>query len=120
MAYISQDEKKELAPQIKAVLKKYGMKGSIAIKHYSSLVVNVQKGPIDFDHSHGDGYTQVNVYHIDSWYEGVAKAFLSELLTAMKGTKWYDRSDAMTDYFDTAYYTDINLGKWNKPYELTA
>ena len=120
MAYISQDDKKELAPQIKAVLKKYDMKGSIGINHYSSLVVNVQKGPIDFDHSHGDAYTQVNVYHIDSWYEGVAKAFLSELLTAMKGTKWYDKSDAMTDYFDTAYYTNINLGKWDKPYELTA
>jgi len=84
MAYISQEDKKELAPSIKAVLKKYGMKGSIGINHYSSLVVNVQKGPIDFDHSHGDAYTQVNVYHIDSWYEGVAKAFLSELLTAIR------------------------------------
>ena len=120
MAYISQDEKKELAPGIKAVLKKYGMKGSIAINHYSSLVVNVQKGKIKFDHSHGDGYTQVNTYHIDSWYEGAAKNFLSELLAAMKGTKWYDNSDAMTDYFDTAYYMDINLGKWNKPYEYIA
>lgn len=118
MAYISQEEKKELAPGIKAVLKKYGMKGSIAINHYSSLVVNVSKGVIPFKHSHGDGYTQVNTYHIDSWYEGVAKDFLNELLAAMKGTKWYDRSDAMTDYFDTAYYMDINLGKWNKPYEL--
>ena len=41
MAYISQKEKKELAPNIKKVLKKYGMKGTIAIDHYSSLVVNL-------------------------------------------------------------------------------
>ena len=34
----------------------------------------------------------------------------------MKGNKWYDKSDAMVDYFDTAYYVDINIGKWNKPY----
>ena len=31
MAYISQDEKKKLAPAIKAVLKKYGVKGTIGI-----------------------------------------------------------------------------------------
>ena len=113
MAYISQQDKKELAPAIKSVLKKYGMKGSIAIKHYSSLVVNLQSGPIDFDM---DGYTSVNVYHIDRHYTGIAKDFLNELVTAMKGTKWFDKSDIMTDYFHTAYYIDINVGKWNKPY----
>ena len=37
----------------------------------------------------------------------------------MKGNKWYDKSDAMVDYFDTAYYVDINIGKWNKPYVQT-
>ena len=76
MAYISQQDKKDLAPGIKRVLNKYGMKGSIAIKHYSSLVVNLQKGPIDFDM---DGYTSVNVYHIDKHYTGIAKDFLNEL-----------------------------------------
>ena len=115
MAYISQQDKKDLAPGIKRVLNKYGMKGSIAIKHYSSLVVNLQKGPIDFDM---DGYTSVNVYHIDKHYTGIARDFLNELVTAMKGTKWFDKSDIMTDYFHTAYYININVGKWNKPYVL--
>jgi hypothetical protein len=115
MAYISQKDKAELAPGIKRVLKKYGVKGSIAIKHHMSLVVNLQSGPIDFDM---DDYTSVNVYHIDRHYTGVAKQFLNELLTAMKGTKWFDKSDIMTDYFHTAYYCNINVGRWNKPYEL--
>ena len=120
MAYISQQDKKDLAPAIKAVLKNYGMKGTIAINHYSSLVVNIQSGVLDFtDHfTHGDGYIQVNTYHIESWYSGTIKKFLSELLKAMKGTKWYNKSDAMVDYFDIAYYMDINIGKWNKPYVL--
>ena len=55
------------------------------------------------------------------WLEGINaihKKFLSELLKAMKGTKWYNKSDAMVDYFDIAYYMDINIGKWNKPYVL--
>ena len=121
MAYISQQDKKDLAPAIKAVLKNYGMKGTIAINHYSSLVVNIQSGVLDFTghFSHGDGYIQVNTYHIDSWYSGTIKRFLQDLVKAMKGTKWYNNSDAMTDYFDTAYYIDINIGKWNKPYVQT-
>ena len=119
MAYISQADKKELAPAIKAVLNKYGMKGSIAIKHHFTLVVNVASGPLDFDHTHGDGYTQVNTYHIDRHDSGYAKQFIKELLTAMKGTKWFDKSDIMTDYFHVAYYCDINIGKWNKPYVQT-
>ena len=121
MAYISQQDKKDLAPAIKAVLKNYGMKGTISINHYSSLVVTIQSGVLDFTghFSHGDGYIQVNTYHIDSWYSGTIKRFLQDLLKAMKGTKWYNNSDAMTDYFDTAYYMDINIGKWNKPYIQT-
>jgi len=118
MAYVSQQDKAKLAPQIKKVLNKYGMKGSISIRHHSTLVVTLQSGAIQFDHSHGDGYTQVNVYHIDSHYEGHAKAFLLELLAAMKGPDWFDKSDAMTDYFHISHYTDINIGKWNKPYFL--
>jgi hypothetical protein len=118
MAYVSQADKKSLAPAIKKVLNKYGMKGSISIRHHSTLVVTLQSGAIQFEHSHGDGYTQVNVYHIDSHYEGHAKSFLTELLAAMKGPDWFDKSDAMTDYFHIKHYCDINIGRWNKPYFL--
>jgi len=118
MADVSQKDKAKLAPQIKKVLSKYSMKGSISIRHHMSLVVTIQSGSIEFDHSHGDGYTQVNVYHIDSHYEGKAKNFLTELLAAMKGPDWFDKSDIMTDYFHVSHYCDINIGKWNKPYFL--
>ena len=32
--------------------------------------------------------------------------------------KWYDNSDIMTDYFDTAYYVHLNVGKFGKDYEV--
>ena len=115
MAYVSKETKAELAPVIKAVLKKYGMKGTISVSHYSTLVVKLKKGPIDF------GKTEdVNVYHIDTFYEGTAKKFLTELLDAMKGPKYFNHDDAMTDYFHRSHYTDIRVGMWNKPYEITA
>jgi len=114
MAYVSQEMKKELAPAIKAVLKKYRMKGSIAVNNHSTLEVNLSEGYIDCNR----GSTSVNVYHIDEWYEGVAKNFLNELLDAMKGPKYFNNDDAMTDYFSRSHYTDINIGKWNKPFVL--
>jgi hypothetical protein len=119
MAYVSQQDKAKLAPEIKKVLSKYGMKGSISIRHHSTLVVTLQSGAIDFgEYTHGDGYIQVNVYHIERHYKGKAQKFLTELLAAMKGPDWFDKSDAMTDYFHVSHYCDINVGKWNKPYFL--
>jgi len=123
MAYVSQEDKKKLAPEIKKVLSKYGMKGSISIRHHSTLVVTIQSGAIDFkefgtwgQNGHDDGYIQVNTYHIENHYSGKAEKFLTELLAAMKGPNYFCDDDAMTDYFHRSHYTDINIGKWNKPY----
>jgi len=133
MAYVSKELKAKLAPAIKAVLKKYGVKGTIAVRHHSSLVVNIRSGKLDFSRgknargdqlgftaTDGNFYDQVNTYHVSKFYQGETKSFLEELVAAMKGDVWYDRSDSMTDYFDTAYYLDINVGKWDRGYEVTA
>lgn len=138
MAYMNQEMKKELAPSIKKVLSKYGVKGTIGVRNHMVLVVNIKSGKLDicgnwFDtatkygttNNYGDeikkpDYIQVNHFYIDEHYSGQVKDFLLELLSAMKGDNWYDRTDTMTDYFDTAYYLDINIGDWNKPYTVEA
>ena len=135
MAYMNQEKKKVLAPAIKAVLKKYGMKGTIGVRHHSSLVVTLQQGPLNFEgldargerifYEATDGrfYSQVNTYHIDKFYNGVTADFLNELVAAMKGKtsrgEWYNNTDIMTDYFDIAYYVNVNVGKWDKGYIQT-
>jgi len=118
MAYVSQADKKRLAPAIKAVLKKYDMKGSIAVRNHRTLVVKLRSGRIDFaPYMHArDTYIDVNVYWIDTHYNGVARDFLNELLDAMKGSEYFNDDDAMTDYFSRSHYTDIEVGAWNKPY----
>jgi hypothetical protein len=139
MAYMNQERKKELAPAIKAVLKKYGMKGTIAVRDHMVLVVNIKEGVLDLlgvAQKHNDQYAQmrgeesypvgdhlqVNQYYAAEWAEKVGETkvakFYNELIAAMKGNLYYDNSDAMTDYFDTAYYMNINVGNWNKPYNL--
>ena len=47
MAYISQEEKKELLPGIKKVLKTYNMKGTVSIRHHSTLIVTLTEGELD-------------------------------------------------------------------------
>jgi len=125
MAYVSKQDKADLAPTIKAVLKKYKMKGTISINNYSTLVVKVSGGVLDFNEYLANAeypreYMDVNVYWIDKHYAGntTIKNFLNELLAAMKGQAWYDNSDAMTDYFDVSHYTDILIGSYNKPYKF--
>ena len=118
MAYVSQADKKALAPAIKAVLNRYGMKGSIRVRNYSTLCVTVKSGAIDFsEYMRGEAYIDVNEYWIDQHYAGIARDFLNELLEAMKGPNYFNNDDAMTDYFSRSHYTDITIGSaWNKPY----
>jgi len=118
MAYVSQSMKKELAPGIKAVLNRYGMKGSIRVRNHSTLCVTVKSGAIDFsEYMRGEAYIDVNEYWIDTHYSGIARDFLNELLAAMKGPNYFNDDDAMTDYFHRSHYTDISIGTaWNKPY----
>ena len=112
MAYVSQEMKAQLAPAIKAVLNRYGVKASISVRHHSTLVVTIKSGNIDF----GGDYIQVNEYWIHEHYEGVARKFLTELLEAMKGPDYFNDDDIMTDYFHRSHYTDIRVGKWDRPY----
>lgn len=117
MAYMSQEKKAALAPAIKAVLKKYDVKGSIAVRHHSTLVVNIQSGSLEFPQQDIER-TQINHHWICNREESKSKQFLLELHDAMMAAN-HDNSDSMTDYFDVGWYISINIGKWDKPYVLT-
>ena len=118
MAYVSKEDKKTLAPAIKKVLAEYGVKGTIKVNHHSTLVVTLRKVPAGLFTPKEIADGDVNVYHIDTFFEGTAKKFLTKLLAAMKGDKWYNNTDSSIDYFDTAWYNEIKIGEWNKPVEI--
>lgn len=113
MAYFNQKQKKEMAPAIKELLKKYHMKGSLAVRDCSTVVLNLREGPIDF----GSDFEQVNVYWVDDTYEGAAREFLNQALEILNRGN-HNRSDIQTDYFDVGWYVEINVGRWNRPYQL--
>jgi hypothetical protein len=137
MAYMNQERKAQINKALKPVLTKYGVKGTLSVRGHSTICLTIKSGKIDFignsnrvcgnDHyqvsrgfrANTSGYDQVNPYWFQDHYDGDAKAFLTEAFKALKSAGWYDRSDAQIDYFDTAYYCDINIGKWNKPYVVS-
>ena len=134
MAYVSQDMKAKLAPTIRAICKKYGVKGSIAVRNHSTLVLNIRQGNIDFIGNFNrtvserpGGFRNGNPAkdHIDvntSWYQehfdGRARAFLAEVIPAMEGPDFFNNDDIQSDYFNRSHYIDINIGSWDKPYAL--
>jgi hypothetical protein len=141
MAYMSQEKKAKIAPVVKAICKKYGVKASLAVRHHSTLVLNITQGPIDFVENYIETDKQkpyakymdedqiayirknraldVNPYWYQEHFSGKALKFLKEVLTAMNDGN-HDRSDIQTDYFDVGWYVDVNIGKWNKPYAFAA
>ena len=139
MAYVSQELKAKLAPSIKAVCKKYGIKASVAVSNHSTLVLNISQGNIDFIENYIEtdkaksyynymsedqiSYIRknqsldVNPYHYKDHFSGRALKFLQEVMSIMNKGNW-DQSDIQTDYFNVGWYVDVNIGKWNKPYAL--
>lgn len=145
MAHMNQEKKNAIAPQIKAVLKKYRTKGTVAVRNYSTLVVNIKSSDLDLvgaadrwnayiaqRRSYVQRYAvednfDVNPYHEVSNMREIGEDeiadFYEELIAAMNGVGTafanYDNSDIQTDYFDIGWYVDINVGKWDRPFVYT-
>lgn len=134
MAYMSQEKKAKIAPVVKAVLKKYKVKGSLSVRNHSTLVLNIKSGAIDFIENfistdrnalseeqvryiRANKSLDVNPYWYQEHFDGKAKKFLTEIMSAMNDGN-HDRSDAQIDYFDVGWYVDVNIGNWKKHYEV--
>lgn len=146
MAFIDQKQKALLAPGIKAVLQKYGLKGSLKVGNYTSLTLTLTEGSLDLIgnavevlHREADTYPHdnkgkwmrdaaaimlksqsmdVNTYHAKGAFTGVCQKAILELIQAMNVGN-HDNSDIQTDYFDVGWYIHLNIGRWDKPYKYT-
>ena len=134
MAYISTKEVAAIRKQLKAEMPEY--KFSVKKHHHSSVTVAFMKGPEWEEFQTRDRYTgeystatmddheQLNHVWADDFYGEKNAAIIKKVEKIIKtapvkagGREWYDDSDAMTDYFDTAFYMSIHIGQWDKPYQ---
>ena len=126
MAYISADDVKAIRNELKTAFPnwKFGVrKGAGSL----SVDVTIKQGDISFEENMLErGHCQVNQYWIDShWTDLEAREALMKINEIMHnapgragGRVFFDESDAMTDYFHTAFYTHLEIGSWNQPYAL--
>ena len=137
MAYISTEDVKHIRNELKKELPQY--KFSVVRDHHSSVTISLMKGPAFKDYEYFDRYNnviktanlsdgehhQINQFHLEDFYGKENAEILGKIDTISRtapakngGKVWYNDSDIQTDYFDIAYYVHINVGKWNKPYEI--
>ena len=125
MAYISADDVKAIRNELKAAFPnwKFGVrKGAGSL----SVDVTIKQGDISFAEHLERGHAQINQYYIDShWTDLEAREALMKINEIMHnapgragGRVFFDDSDAMTDYFHTAFYTHLSVGAWDTPYAL--
>ena len=135
MAYINAQDVNHIRVALKKEFPQY--KFSVTRDHHLGVNINFMKGPRFAEYEYFDRYSgemkkdnldgnhQINHFHLESFYGKENAEILGKIHTisltapAKNGGKvWYNNSDAMTDYFDTAYYVHISVGKWNKSYEV--
>ncbi len=128
MAYITAKDVQAIRTELKAAFPKWKFsvrKGSGSL----SVDVTIMQGTVDFSENfkdyNGRRYCQVNQYWIDShWTDAEAKEALKKINEIMHNAPgradpsraYFDHSDAMTDYFHTAFYTHLSIGQWDKDY----
>ena len=138
MAYVTEQIITKARTTLKALNKEYGVKATLSGKNSSTLYLTIAEGPIDFIDNYcktvkancamrdvdqtitwvqREQNISVNQYYLDSSFSGIALEYLEKAKAIMYAEHW-DKSDIMTDYFHCAYYVNINIGRWNKPYKL--
>lgn len=113
MAYISKDEVKNVRELLKKEFPKF--KFSVSGGNSLSLNVSIMSGPEDFSEIL-DGWKNVQINEYHTYRYGWYQTFFDNIIKVMKSQNWFDKSDSMTDYFHTAYYLHLSIGKWDKPY----
>lgn len=135
MAYVTKKDIQDIRAALKKVYPDFKL--SVSKNKYSSSVqIKILSGPLNFwnlkeysnnlyqyenDNFNLNGY-RINHYHLHFYkeFEGFFSDMIKIIKTAATDNQWYDNSDAMTDYFDTAFYISIQIGDTLKPYVLTS
>ena len=125
MAYISATDVRAIRTELKQRFPKWKFavrKGSGSL----SVDVNIMQGTESFDDhfSNGRRYAQVNQYWIADHFKDSSERQAIEMINEIMhnapgragGKQFFDHSDAQTDYFHTAFYTHLSIGKWDKDY----
>lgn len=116
MSYLSKEKTKEIRDALKLAFP--FAKFSVRNAHYLSLEVRITEAPFDFN---GETYYQgflSDSFQRDDRITDDEKRFAREVRSVIeKVGEWYNNSDYMTDYYDVAFYYNVYIGSYEKPYK---
>ena len=135
MAYMNPAKKQIIKANLDKVFKPLGIKYSLSVQNNMKITCTVKKAPIDFVGNFNAvmakdpvndflpealkprDYVQVNPYWFGDHFTGECKEIIAKAMEALRSADYYDKSDSMIDYFDTAYYYDLQFGRWDTPFQ---
>ena len=123
MPYITKDQVKAKRAALKAALPAYKL--SVTTEHYSGIRVAIMAGPTDF----GTEYTQLNPYinyreerynsNTDTWDSNPNIQDVLDIVMPILNEGMGEGHEDSDYGHIPDYYTWVNIGKWDKPYQIT-
>lgn len=111
MAFIRKEEIKTIRENLKKAFPK--IKFSVVNDNGSTVSVSIMKSEYDFSEILGErDDASLNPYYPEHY--GKFENLFSDIIKIMKGDNWYSKPYS----HDIAYYLHLNIGKWNKPYQM--
>ena len=126
MAYMSQEKKKTIAADLKAVMPK-DWKWTLAVEGHSTIVLTIRSAPVDLlarlcaaGCLAGNHHFALNPYHWRGQLDADAELVeIFEPIFAAMNKGNHDRSDIQSDYHDVGWYVTVQIGAWDRPFKVT-
>lgn len=134
MAYMDQIKKAKIAAALKKVMPK-GWKYTLSVRDRMVIVLTIKSAPFplidminaknkaraefqgDTYYENTSGYVQLNQFYLeDAFNEPEVLEVMINAKAALYSADYYNNSDVQTDYFDVAYYVDMKIGTYDKPF----
>lgn len=130
MAYMDQSKKSKILAALKPAIPA-DWKYSVSVRHHSTIVLTIASAPVDLiaeysarkcsdevrDSMRTSRHASVNPYWFRDHFEGDMLATFDAIVGALNLGN-HNRSDLQSDYHDVGHYVEVNLGKWDKPFQV--
>lgn len=120
MAYMSQEKKQAIAKELKKVIPA-GWKYTLKVENHTLIRLTFRAGPVDLMAKltkQVSGYAQLNEFYLERAFNDpeIVKVMVAAAKALNTGN--FDNSDIMSDYTHVGHYVAMQIGDFDKPYNV--